>query len=44
MQGGAHGVQRQWIDDPVALERWKLGLTGVPIVDANMRELRLTGK
>ena len=32
-----------WRDDADALEAWKLGETGYPIVDAGMRELRRTG-
>lgn len=30
-------------DDPVALDRWRRGRTGIPIVDAGMRELWETG-
>merc|ERR1719409_2455961 len=41
--GGAHGVKRVWRNDPDMLRRWKQGLTGVPFVDANMRELAATG-
>ncbi len=32
-----------WARDRGALERWKRGETGYPIVDAGMRELRATG-
>jgi deoxyribodipyrimidine photo-lyase len=32
-----------WRDDPEALERWKRGQTGYPIVDAGMRQLYETG-
>ena len=32
-----------WRDDPVALEAWRRGLTGYPLVDAGMRELWTTG-
>jgi deoxyribodipyrimidine photo-lyase len=32
-----------WRDDPPALEAWKRGRTGYPIVDAGMRELWSTG-
>ncbi len=32
-----------WVDDPVALEAWKLGRTGYPIVDAGLRQLRREG-
>jgi deoxyribodipyrimidine photo-lyase len=39
------GIQDRymWEDDPVRLERWKEGRTGVPIIDACMRELNATG-
>lgn len=32
-----------WSTKADVFERWRLGETGVPFVDANMRELRLTG-
>ncbi len=32
-----------WRDDPAALEAWKRGRTGYPVVDAAMRELWATG-
>lgn len=32
-----------WRDDPEALARWRRGMTGLPIVDAGMRELWRTG-
>lgn len=32
-----------WVDDPARFERWCTGTTGVPIVDAGMRELNATG-
>ncbi len=32
-----------WREDPVALKAWQRGRTGVPIVDAGMRELWHTG-
>ena len=34
---------RQWTDDPVELARWKEGRTGVPLVDAGMRQLLADG-
>ncbi|MFB6255761.1 MAG: DASH family cryptochrome [Haloplanus sp.] len=41
------GIRRRddidWQDDEAALERWRRGETGVPFVDANMRELNATG-
>lgn len=33
----------QWLDDRADIERWSLGQTGYPLVDAGMRELRATG-
>jgi deoxyribodipyrimidine photo-lyase len=32
-----------WRDDPGALAHWQDGLTGVPVVDAGMRQLRTEG-
>lgn len=32
-----------WRDDPGGLEAWKAGRTGIPFVDAGMRELLATG-
>jgi deoxyribodipyrimidine photo-lyase len=32
-----------WRDDPDALQHWQDGLTGVPVVDAGMRQLRSEG-
>ena len=32
-----------WRDDPEALRHWQDGLTGVPVVDAGMRQLRAEG-
>lgn len=32
-----------WRDDPVSLEKWQQGQTGIPIVDAGMRQLLATG-
>jgi deoxyribodipyrimidine photo-lyase len=34
---------RSWASDPAAVEAWKEGRTGVPIVDAGMRQLRTEG-
>lgn len=33
----------EWQDDPEALQAWREGLTGIPIVDAGMRQLRAEG-
>ncbi|WP_163931087.1 deoxyribodipyrimidine photo-lyase [Paraferrimonas sp. SM1919] len=32
-----------WLDNPLLLHKWQQGLTGIPIVDAGMRELWHTG-
>ncbi|MEB6480524.1 cryptochrome/photolyase family protein [Acinetobacter vivianii] len=32
-----------WRDDPAALEKWQQGQTGIPIIDAGMREMLATG-
>jgi deoxyribodipyrimidine photo-lyase len=32
-----------WRNDPDEFERWKAGMTGVPVVDAGMRQLEATG-
>ena len=42
-KGGAKNVPVSWRNDPEAVQRWKEGTTGVPLVDANMRELGATG-
>jgi len=34
---------QKWQTDNALLEKWKTGQTGIPLVDANMRELALTG-
>jgi deoxyribodipyrimidine photo-lyase len=34
---------QQWRDDPEALRHWQDGRTGVPVVDAGMRQLRAEG-
>jgi deoxyribodipyrimidine photo-lyase len=34
---------RRWRHDPDALEAWQDGRTGIPVVDAGMRQLRLEG-
>lgn len=35
--------QVRWMDDGAMFEAWKNGVTGWPLVDANMRELNQTG-
>lgn len=36
-------VDEQWADDQSALDAWRAGRTGVPIVDAGMRQLAAEG-
>jgi len=33
----------QWRCDLDKIEKWRTGMTGMPLVDANMREMNLTG-
>ena len=33
----------RWLDDPEAFEAWQEGMTGYPLVDAGMRQLREEG-
>ena len=40
---GITGQKVRWNEDPRAFQRWKDGQTGLPLVDANMRELKQTG-
>lgn len=42
-RGGIRGKPPAFYPDPVMFERWQTGTTGMPFVDANMRELNLTG-
>jgi deoxyribodipyrimidine photo-lyase len=41
--GGITGKKISWNNDEDAIFRWKHGLTGMPLVDANMRELLNSG-
>ncbi|KAF6262584.1 cryptochrome DASH1 [Scenedesmus sp. NREL 46B-D3] len=41
--GGPAGLRLAWSADPELWERWAAGRTGMPLVDANMRELQQTG-
>jgi deoxyribodipyrimidine photo-lyase len=41
--GGIRGVDTDWNHDRSAFRQWADGRTGVPFVDANMRELNRTG-
>jgi deoxyribodipyrimidine photo-lyase len=40
---GIRGVSREWRGRGERFERWRAGATGVPFVDAAMRELNATG-
>ena len=42
-EGGPIDSHQRWRVDPQLLQRWKDGTLGVPLVDANMRELAATG-
>ena len=41
---GTSGKKMQWVDNPEWFARWKDGQTGMPLVDANMREIKQTGE
>ncbi|MFM6197410.1 MAG: DASH family cryptochrome [Planktothrix sp.] len=41
--GGLKGIKIPWQEDFQQFERWQTGITGFPLIDANMRELALTG-
>ena len=41
--GGFTGNRWAWRSDPAGFAAWKEGRTGHPLVDANMRELKLSG-
>ncbi len=41
--GIRHNLDRKWRQDPVVFQRWADGETGIPFIDANMREMNLTG-
>jgi len=40
---GLRGIPRPWEHDEAGFDAWCRGTTGIPMVDANMRELRLSG-
>lgn len=42
-QGGIQQKERDWRHDRKDFERWAEGQTGIPFIDANMRELNKTG-
>ena len=41
--GGLRGLAVPWRRDAAAFERWCTGRTGIPLIDANQRELLATG-
>lgn len=41
--GIRHDFSRKWNHDTGLFERWATGKTGIPFIDANMRELNQTG-
>lgn len=41
--GGPAGLRLPWNGDEDLWRRWAEGRTGMPLVDANMRELAATG-
>lgn len=44
LKGGIKGeIANAWKDDQVLLQKWIDGETGVPFIDANMKELKRTG-
>lgn len=42
-RSGSRPYHREWNTDPLLFEQWKQGKTGIPWVDAGMRELNATG-
>ena len=41
---GVAGQKKQWNESKDDFNNWKEGRTGMPLIDANMRELKQTGK
>lgn len=41
--GGIRKRNLPWSTDRSVFDRWRLGMTGFPLIDANMRELAITG-
>ena len=41
--GIKHNLQKQWHHDHDLFQRWATGQTGIPFIDANMRELNASG-
>jgi deoxyribodipyrimidine photo-lyase len=42
-RGGIKHYHLPWIEDKELFEKWRLGQTGFPLIDANMQELLCTG-
>jgi len=42
-ESGIRGISNNWVKDMQLFDKWKKGITGVPFIDANMRELLHTG-
>jgi len=42
-QGGIYNRDKSWQADMDIIRRWKEGKTGMPIIDALMREMNTTG-
>ena len=42
-RSGTVGQKREWAPNPIHFQAWKDGMTGYPLIDANMRELLKTG-
>uniref|UniRef100_A0A7C8ZFR1 Deoxyribodipyrimidine photo-lyase n=1 Tax=Opuntia streptacantha TaxID=393608 RepID=A0A7C8ZFR1_OPUST len=43
LTGGPRRLEHKWSQDPKLFESWKEGKTGYPLIDANMKELSMTG-
>ncbi|MEZ0540856.1 DASH family cryptochrome [Fibrella arboris] len=41
--GIKHNLAKRWLHDHALFQRWATGQTGIPFIDANMRELNTTG-
>ena len=42
-EGGIVNKKTSWNSNPQIFQRWRDGQTGLPLVDANMREIAQTG-
>ncbi len=42
-KGGIRGMKSKNVDDKILLDKWAQGKTGIPFIDANMKELNATG-